>query len=214
MIKVLTALNLRHWKDCILFAIAFALGGCSFTTAYNRAYVPNEQSKMLEPVRGKGLIYIEKADDLYVFTGKPTSFTGGGSTLTIPLGAITTGVAGVVFGPMFTDGFDTSNSLTNFSQYSVVIKPKATNFAYEYNALKNIGFAITPTVQISLEVKLLDKDGKPYWEKNYDSGAQEGDTYFGTLSPGEEISKIAHKTVYSLMIRAAADLRSAITTHN
>lgn len=214
MLKKFSALMLRYCRGGSLLAITIAIGGCTFATAYNQAYVPNEQVQKQGHVRGKGLIYTEKIDDLYVYAEKPTSFIGAGTTLTLPLGAITAGIAGQVFGRMFSDGFESSNSLVHLSQYSVVIKPKAMNFTYEYNGLKNLGFAITPTVQVSLEVKLLDKDGVVYWERRYDSGIQEGAVYFASLSPGEEISKLAHKTVYSLMLRAAEDIRLIITSHN
>jgi len=198
------------WRGYGLAVCFIVLGGCSFTTTYNLAYVPNDQSQLPKPVDGKGLIYTEKADDEYVFTGNPTSYSGHATTLTIPIGAITKGIAEKVFRGMFKDGFDLSNTTDNFLAYRVVIRPKVSNFSYEYNQLKNLGFAITPTVRVSLSVKLLNVSGKVYWEKNYESGDKEGASYMISTSPGEEISKVAHVTIFDLMTEAAKDIREQL----
>jgi len=136
MLKDIRDSRQHLWRTFSLIAITFAIGGCTFATNYNQTYVPNEKVQKFEPVSGKVFIYTDKSDDNYVFSGKPTSLLGAVHTLTIPLGAMTTGIAGTVFGRMFTDGFDSSNSLENISQYRVVIKPKVSNFTYEYNGLK------------------------------------------------------------------------------
>lgn len=211
--RVLTGgLFRRFW----LSAFCLVVSGCAFVTTYNPAYIPNEHQHLRGQVPGKVLIYTERADDLSLFRGNPTSFTGSASTLTIPLGTITKEVAVTVFGDMFKDGFDISNSLDpeKLSRYSLVIQPRTTRFSYEYNQAKNIGFAITPTVTLSLDVKLLDREGKPYWEKTYESGIREAPAYMISGSPGEEISKLAHATIYALMVQAATDVRSNIASQS
>ena len=90
------------------------------------------------------------------------------------------------------------------------MQPKVSAFSYEYNQLKNVGFAITPTVVLTLEVAVLDNAGKTINQRRYDSGTVEMPAYFMSGSPGEEIGKAAHKAVFDLMVVAARDVRELL----
>lgn len=189
-----------------------ALSGCAPVATYNPAYISHVKLAEAEKLIGRILIYTEKMDDDVPYTGKPTSFTGGGTTLTIPLGMISREIAVIVFGDLFRGGAERSNSLTNLTRYRLVLRPKIVNFSYEYNQLKNLGFAITPTVIATLEVSLLDGKGMTYWTRSYFSGTVETDAYFISGAPGEEIGKAAHKAIYDLMLKAAKDIRREVGT--
>ncbi len=182
------------------------MGGCSFTTAYNPGYISDPPRAESDKLPGKALVFTEKADDAYVFTGKPTSFTGGGTTLTSPLGLITSQMAVRVFGDVFKGGAEAQNVRDAQSAYAVVVQPKITRFTYEYNQLKNVGFAITPTVLLTLRVRFYGRDGGDPAEKLYDSGTVEGESYMASGQPGETINKTLHRALNGLYRRAADDL--------
>jgi hypothetical protein len=130
--------------------------------------LPNEE--ITPKVDGKVLIYTESVNDNYVFKGSPSSFTGGGTELQLPLGVMTREIALVVFGRMFKDGADHANEVKNPTDYRLIIKPQTTSFDYKYNSLKNLGFAITPQTRISIEVIMFDQSNKEVFRKTYSSG--------------------------------------------
>ncbi|MDA8365023.1 MAG: hypothetical protein M0Z84_14700 [Gammaproteobacteria bacterium] len=205
----------QNWRRGLLIGLfALSVSGCAYVSTYNPGYLPNDQGSAQAGLPGKGLVYTAKADDLRLYTGSPTSFTGGATKLTIPLGAITKEIAISVFRGVFRDGVDSANNLGDLNRYDAVVSPKIIKFTYEYNQAKNLGFAITPTVQLSLEVQLLNKEGKTYWEKSYNSGVREGPAYMVSGSPGERISELTHKTIYALMTQAATDIRAVIVARS
>lgn len=193
----------------ILAAAAF-IAGCAHTATYNASHFAVQRLGDDQRLDGRALILTESQDDAYTFSGKPTSFTGGGTTLTIPLGLIAREAATLAFGDLFRGGVDKSNDRSNLRTYAAVVSPRVTGFSYEYNALKNVGFAITPTVVVSVSLSLLDEQGKSFWEKTYESGSFEGDTYVISGSPGEDVGKAAHRAIYGLMLKAAGDAREQV----
>lgn len=187
---------------------ALLLSACAPMATYNPAYVTPPTTPEAAKLPGKAMVYTVKADDDTPWTGQPTSFTGSATTLTIPLGVIAREIAATVFGDAFREGAVKANALPAAGAgYRVIVQPKVTSFSYAYNQLKNLGFAITPTVILSLEVTLLDTTGKTLEQRRYDSGTVEMPAYMISGEPGEEIGKAAHKAVFDLMVRAAADVR-------
>jgi hypothetical protein len=186
------------------------LSGCAQMATYNPAYITKPVTADADKLAGKALVYTVKADDDAVWKGNPTSFTGSATTLSIPLGVIAREIAAVVFGDTFRDGAVKANSLAAATGYRVIVQPKVSAFSYEYNGLKNAGFAITPTVILTLEVSLLDAAGKTVNQRRYDSGTVETPAYFISGAPGEEIGKATHKALFDLMTRAAKDLREVL----
>ncbi len=191
-----------------LVGIVLILGGCAHTASFNQSYLAAARHPAAETASGKVLVKTSEQDDAYVYSGHPTSFTGHGTTLTIPLGKIAKEASQAAFSDVFTGGADLSNELKSASDYRVIVTPKIVEFTYEYNQLKNIGFAITPTVTVKLKVQLLDVNGNSKWERDYDSGAVEGPSYMLDTSPQERISKLAHKALYEQLTRAASDIRT------
>jgi hypothetical protein len=192
-----------------LLAVAL-LAGCSHTATYNSAYLSAPPPAASDRMDGKVMIYTEKTDDGYVFTGKPTSFTGGGTTLSEPLGQITREVAVYVYGRHFKDGADASNKLENLSGYRAVVRPRLLSYVYEYNQLQNLGFAITPGVTLEIETQLLDQSGKTVFSKKYASGLSQGHTYMVSGEPGERINQLTHETMYKLMEQSALDMKEML----
>lgn len=193
-------------------AIAAALGACAPMATYNPAYIVPPQTPAADKVPGKALIYTLAVDDDTPFVGPPTTFTGGGTKLTIPLGVITREIAHTVFADLFTQGATKAKSIEGVRGYRVIVQPKVASFSYAYNQLQNLGFAITPSVVITLDVTLLDATGKAVQQRRYDSGKVEGKAYMVSGEPGEEIGRVAHQVLLDLMQRAARDVRDWVRT--
>ncbi|WP_128106574.1 hypothetical protein [Azoarcus sp. DN11] len=164
-------------------------------------------------ISGVGAVEMPRATQEEVFSGKPTSFTGGGTTLTLPLGNITRDAANLAFKDVFSGGVRVVESASGAKDFIAVIRPKVSRFTYEYNQLKNVGFAVTPTAVISLSVTLADAEGKPRWERTFESGNFEGESYMISGSPGEEISKATHKAMMKVMQEAADTIHSELRTN-
>ena len=184
------------------------LGACSFNAYYNPAFT-DKPITVEQQLPGKALVYNMPADAKYVFSGHPTSFTGGGTTLSIELGDIADQIAVNTFGNLFQGGASFADSLNNASDYAVVVTPKITSFSYAYNQIKNLGFAITPQVDINLHVKVT-RAAVVVLDKSYASGLVDGKSYMISGAPGEEASRAAHKVISDLMNQAAKDTYQAL----
>ena len=192
----------------ILFS-AFVLmsTGCAYKVGYNSSYLP--PAGIVGKVDGKALVVMTAQEAEWIYSGHPTSFTGGGTTLTVPLGNITKQVALEVFSRHF-EQVESAVDLSEAAEYLIVVNPRISKFEYAYNQLQNLGFAITPEVIVDLDVKLFDAAGEQLMQKTYVSGEREGDSYMMSGSPNEKINKILHETLFDLMSQAAADARSIL----
>lgn len=187
-------------------AAALLLSGCAASMAYRADYVPDKPIADSDRVAGRVLIYTTQNDDDRLVTAGATSFTGSGMKLTTPIGMMTREIALKVFEKAATEGADASHDLSNAGRYSVIVRPQAQDFKHGFPQLKNLGFAITPEVQVSLRVTLLDPAGSTLLEKGYDSGVVSGSSYMMSGKPVERVNKLAHEAIYDLMRRAAADV--------
>ena len=189
---------------CALAAVLLA--GCASTSPYNPSYLAAARRPATAQVDGKALIVTTAQDDGYVYSGHPTSFTGGGTTLTMPLGSIVKESAVAAFADTFRGGAEFAPAINDPARYAVIVSPKLVSYTYEYNQLKNAGFAITPTAVVTVDVRLLDEKGATRWQRSYSSGPIEGPAYFINTAPGEEISKVTHKALYDVFARAAGEV--------
>lgn len=186
--------------------VASTLVGCASTGSYNPAYLAAARRPAALQVDGKVLIVTSPQDDAFVYSGNPTSLTGAATTLTLPLGSIVRETAVAAFADTFKSGADAAPAVTDPARYVVIVTPRLSSFSYEYNQLKNAGFAITPTAVVNVDVRVLDAAGATRWQRSYASGPVEGPAYMLNTSPGEEITKVAHKALYEVFARAAADV--------
>jgi hypothetical protein len=194
--------------NSLLLAASLLLAGCSFNAGYNPSYLPMQPMGLGIP--GKSLVVLDTGDASWTYSGKPTSFTGSGTTLTLPLGEITRQVALKVFGAAFKDGADFRNAAGDATGYRLIVKPKITRFTYAYNQLKNLGFAVTPQANLDLHVTLVSPDGKTLLDKDYASGLTEGGSYVLSGKPAEKVNQILHQTLFKLMTDAALDAKTAL----
>jgi len=184
------------------------LAGCASSIAYRADYVPATAVNVEDKIAGRVLIYTTRADDERLVTSGATSFTGGGAKLTTPIGMMTREIAYKVFSEAATEGASLSNEMAAAEQYAVVVRPEAREFRYGFPQLKNLGFAITPEVEVNMRVSVLDGSGKTLLEKEYGSGVVEGKSYMLSGKPNERINQLAHATIHALMLRAVADVRA------
>lgn len=185
---------------------ALWLAGCAMTSSYNPGYLAAARRPATVQADGKVLVITTAQDDGYTYTGNPTSFTGSATTLTMPLGSIVKETAVAAFADTFKGGADAGPEVKDPARYVVIVAPKLISFSYEYNQLKNVGFAITPTAVVSVDVRVLDEKGATRWQRSYASGPVEGPAYMLNTSPQEEVSKVTHKALYEMFSKAAGDV--------
>ncbi|MDP2283680.1 MAG: hypothetical protein Q8L06_06035, partial [Pseudohongiella sp.] len=115
-----------------------SMSACTSTLQYNPAYEGRIQSAPGALLEGRAVIYTTEAEDNYIFTGNPTSFTGAATKISIPLGLITKEISQNGFERIFRDGAVLTRDLAAVNNYRVVVRPKVSNFSYAYNQLKNV----------------------------------------------------------------------------
>lgn len=192
----------RSVAPALLIAL---LNGCAHTGAYDPSYLAAARRPSEGVIEGKALIVTSKEEDSYVFNDHPTSFTGAATTLSLPIGQIAKEAAKAAFADRFKGGAETTTAFESAQGYRLVVAPKVTKFSYAYNQLKNLGFAITPTVEANTHVRVLGSDGSIRSEHDYASGPVEAPSYMLSSKPGEAITKLAHRVLYDLMSKAADD---------
>jgi hypothetical protein len=192
----------------ILFALT--LSNCSYSTNYNASYISEELANVSQTIDGKALIFTETKEDEKVYNQKPSSLTGGGTTLSAKVGEVLRNISLEVFSKKFSEGAYHSNNLDDTENYSIVIKPEVLNYDYRYNQLKNLGFAITPEVKIDLFVFLYDKQRKLLLEKKYESEYLSGGSYLASFSPHEKVNKAIHMTIYNLLNEVSYDIEATL----
>lgn len=206
-------MNSRQLSLNFLVGLAgLALTGCTYKVGYNPSYLPGPAG--LQPIDGTAAVMISQEDEDSRFAGKPTSFTGSGTTLEVPTGLIVREIALSVFGEVFREGVKLERRLPEEHQYRAIITPHLGYIRYAYNQAKNLGFAITPQVELRLEVSVLDPSGNEILRREYSSGLIDGETYMINLSPQEAINKTIHITLHNLMIQAAEEVSATILRFN
>jgi hypothetical protein len=185
----------------------FLLGGCAESTAYRADEVPDTPLAANERVQGRVLIYTSWTDDDRVITAGPTTVMGAGMTLTTPVGVMVREIALKVFSRAAAGGADESHDFANQRRYSIVLRPQIENFEYGFPYHK-IGVKVAPDVRVLLRITLLDDTGNTILEKDYDSGNRTGDRKLINRALVEQTNALAHRVIYELMRRAAADVHS------
>ena len=95
--------------------------------------------------------------------------------------------------------------------YAATIHPRVTGFRYRFNRMRNLDFATTPQVQLSVQVSARDAAGQTLLDRTYSSrGWFSGRTVMDTMKPGELINRIVHEEMTGHMAEAAADVRLAL----
>lgn len=194
----------------IVLSLSFSTG-CVYRVAYNSDYLPTYMQTGGSRIMGKALLCNDPNDDVYVFKGRPSSFTGGGSKLEIPLGQINKEIGMLTFDRAFSSGCSAGNERDNAASYIAVIQSRVVSFDYKYNRMRNLDFATTPQINLTIQVNVSDPTGTLYFAKTYGSGNYSGDTVFDTLKPAELINKVTHEAFAAFYAQAAFDVEAAIS---
>lgn len=181
---------------------------CAYQVGFNPAYLPDEDVELVSA--GSVLLVMPEDEENFVHTGSPSSFTGGGTSLTIPLGYILKSVSEDVLGDRFSGGIAFSNQDMPNSDSAIVFRPSIQRFEFWYNQARNLGFAVTPQVEIDLHVRMLDRAGSVLCDEVFASGRISGDSYFISGSPAEKVNQTVHRVLYDLLEQSLANAQPSI----
>tara|TARA_Y100000768_G_scaffold55991_1_gene37294 strand:- start:1546 stop:2151 length:606 start_codon:yes stop_codon:yes gene_type:complete len=199
-------------KKIFPYILLLFLGSCAYSGSYNPSFIPQPISYPdSQKFSGSGLIYMEVADESYIFEGRPTSFTGSATSLRLPLGNYAKQIALKVFSELFTDGVRFSNDLRDSNNYVLTISPNITSFSYAYDAASSLGFAITPEAKISMKITVFDQQAKKVFEKTYYPEKLEGDTYMFSANPDEKVNQAAHRLINNIFEQSLSDIKNNLT---
>lgn len=192
----------------LLMTFLVSLSGCAYQGGYSPTYLPNEKPHYLSA--SEVLLVMPDEEEDYVFKGNPSSFTGSITSLTLPLGYILKEVAEEILEDRFSGGVDFANDFIDSQNYLIALHPSIQHFDYRYNQLRNLGFAITPEIEVNIRVEILDENGSTIFDQEYKSGYVSGESYIISGSPSEKINKTLHRTLYDLLTQSFADARPRV----
>jgi len=178
--------------------------GCSFKAGYDPSYVQNLKTNFSQSKDSslKVAVLTTTEQDNKIINQSPTSLTGGGTTLEIPIGIITRELTYEYFTQHYSDVSRIKNLDGN---YNIVISPEITHFEYEYDQLSNLGFAITPKLSFNLAVQVY-KGQDQVMNKVYESGIKNASSYIASGQPGEKINKLLHESLFQLLVQVKNDI--------
>lgn len=187
-----------------LIFVSLFLTGCSFKAGYDPTYVQNLKTNFSQSKNSsvKVAVLTTVEQDNKIINQSPTSLTGGGTTLELPIGLITRELTY----EYFTQYYSNVTRIKNLTDdYNVIIAPEITHFEYEYDQLSNLGFAITPKLSFSLTVQVYNKQNL-VMQKEYKSGVQNASSYIISGQPGEKINKLLHESLFQLLSQVKNDI--------
>lgn len=190
--------------------LALFLGGCSHYAKYQPDYFAPELANVQPSIEGQALVVTEPIHDEKVFSQHPSSLTGAGLTFKAKIGEFVRDMTVSVLARKFKGGAVRGTEVPTGSAYRIVVKPEVLNFDYEYNQLKNLGFAITPQAQVDLYAYLYDANGKKLMEKKYSSGFVSGGTYLISLKPPERVNRALHQALFLAVSQLANDIEQQL----
>ena len=192
-----------------VFVSIFVTSCATPSLVYRGDYVPvNIFIPYSQKLPGKGLVQMNLIDETQILSRKATSFTGGAASMNITLGPITKAISLEVYGKLFKEGVSFSNDKEE--GYTLIISPKISSLDYYYDQLSNAGFAITPKVELSANIVVLDKNKKETFSRNYSSGMVKGDTYIFNANPSESINKVIHVAIHNVLKKSFNDIRYSL----
>lgn len=176
------------------------LASCTHVGTYHPKHFAPWQIAPEKKLEGRALVLTTAGDDVYVWSGRPTSIFGSGITLRLPLGVVTREAARRVFGDLFIGGVEASNDASRREGYRAVVSPRVTAFEHEYGWFT--GYFV-----LSIHVALLDAGGAVSFEKTYRSGRLEVAARPPEVETPEAISQGVHVAAQAIMLQAAGDVR-------
>lgn len=188
---------------------AIVLGGlvstaCTTTLQSNPSYVA---AGLAAPVvKGKAVLVLDEELQDRVITAHPTSYTGGATSISAPMGEIVADVGDKILDAAFSDGAEVSSSPKAGSHD---IKVELNDFSYMYDQLSSLGFQIKPKVTVALTANAVGPDGavlinKKYTRKDYLVAA-----YVISGKPAEKINEALHMALGDIFREIVDDVVKA-----
>jgi|TARA_B110000967_G_C18783474_1_gene509519 hypothetical protein len=192
----------------LIIPLIFFISSCSYDASFRQDFVPMTPSiATSQKLDGKGLIVMSAYDENLIYSDNPSSFTGGGTKLTLPIGQIVKRISLEVFGSIFAKGAYFDNQPSNSEDYILVIKPDVKVDNYKYDQLENLGFAVTPKVSISANIQVLSSDRSIIFDKNYSYVDKKARAYLFAGSPDEKINELIHQSIHQILLESLTDIR-------
>jgi hypothetical protein len=167
--------------------VASMLGACSSTVTARPELVSAGVSAPV--VQGKATVVMPTELLNRTVSARPTSFTGGGTTLNVPIGEVLRTTAAKVMSAGFSDGAVTAEQAAPGS-YAVILG--LDQFSYAYDQASNLGFAITPKVTVGVVAEVQDPAGKALFSKTYTKADFSSGKYVASTQPAEKINEGLH----------------------
>ncbi|MBK9516168.1 MAG: hypothetical protein IPO09_02220 [Anaeromyxobacter sp.] len=194
-------------RTLVPVSLALLLAGCATIGTYQPAYFDQdgtaEAPAMDEPI----LVVTGAAEDGLVFKGGPTTSTGSGHILELPLGVIVREAALRAFGEVSRGGARHGSQRPEGPLLQVVVTPRVITFDWAWQA--EVFGAGSPQVRLEVSVSRLDGAGQVAWERRYQFIEEQS---LGFSAVGDLLSWLTHQAAQKAMRRAARDLSSAPAT--
>ena len=187
----------------VMVVTYLAIAGCSYQSAYNPTYVPDEEPDFLS--HQQALLWISNEQANYVYDEKPSTFVGSGTSLSIPLGVILSNVAAEVLRDRFAGGVRLTDKQTPEPRCCLTLAPSIRLMEYE----QHLGY--TASIELELHVEFIDKSGHSFFTHTYTSGVVETPKYARwSQESADAVSALVHRTIYELLETAFDDAQQLI----
>lgn len=202
---------IRIARVLVLVAALGATSACTNTVGFRADYLAPTNASVRAP--GSGAVAMSPGVEQAISDVKPSSFTGGATTLRLPVGKIAKEAALAVFGATLEGGVISVSDVAGPSGKSYLIEPTVTAFSYKYDQLSNLGFAVTPRVDVSVQMRIRDNSGGFILDRVYQKSHAQG-TYLASVQPHERVNRTLHQAVQMIMTEAARDFAAAVAARS
>lgn len=158
----------------------------------------------------KGVIVMDRAlQDQLVTKLHPNSFTGAATSLSFPIGVAIRDAALKTLAVSFADGVEVAEA-GKPEAYAIALR--LDGFAYKYDSMSTLGFAITPRVTVKLTVDVTGPDGKALFRKAYSREDFTAGAYVATFKPKEKVIGSLEKALVAIFSDVQTDLANPPTS--
>jgi hypothetical protein len=201
---------MRQIKPVILIGfLSLLISACTNSVGLDPSLLPTTRLNV-QPIEGEGAVAMTRADEAEILSVQPASFTGGATTLNVPVNLIVKAAAEQAFSQAFEEGVvsTTDTDIPEGTQY--VVYPIISTFNYKYDQVSNLGFAITPRVSLAFEVRVEDRAGDVVYSEIFQRTDFAHGTYLASAAPHNRINAALHLAAGEMMAEAATDFVNSL----
>lgn len=190
----------------IVLAVGLTAAACTTTSQVHPEYV---SAGLAAPViQGRAVVVMDAAARGQVISAHPTSFTGGATSISQPVGAVDAAVAEKVFGVGFSGGAKVQD---HPEPDAFSIGMRTDSFSFAYDQLSSLGFAITPKVSVTMTADVAAPGGRSVLHKTYTRTDITTGKYVASLQPAEKINQAFHMAVADICRQILDDIKGETT---